>query len=71
MRNSLLDDLPENIATRIKLVKDLIVDLANSLETEEDLWEAWRGCNRSMSYLSAKHTIAKNNEEYLGGKDKD
>ena len=64
MRNSLLDDLPENIATRIKLVKDLIVDLANSLETEEDLWEAWRGCNRSMSYLSAKHTIAKNNEEY-------
>ena len=64
MRNSLLDVLPEDITTRIKLVKDLIVDLANSLETEEDLWEAWRGCNRSMSYLSAKHTIAKNNEEY-------
>jgi len=64
MRNSLLDVLPEDITTRIKLVKDLIVDLANSLETEEDLWEAWRGVNRSLRYLSAKHTIAKNNEEY-------
>jgi len=71
MRNKLVQPLPENKATRIKLVKDIIVDLADSLETEEDLWEAWRGCNRSMSYLSAKHTIAKNNEEYLGGKDKD
>ena len=64
MRNKLVQPLPENIATRIKLVKDIIVDLADSLETEKDLWEAWRRCNRSMSYLSAKHTIAKNNEEY-------
>ena len=71
MRNKLVQPLPENIATRIKLIEDIIVDLADSLDTEEDLWEAWRGVNRSQRYLSAKHTIAKNNEEYLGGKDKD
>tara|TARA_R100000329_G_scaffold141596_1_gene124524 strand:+ start:250 stop:465 length:216 start_codon:yes stop_codon:yes gene_type:complete len=71
MRNKLVQPLPENIATRIKLVKDIIVDLADSLETEKDLWKAWKECNQSMSYLSAKHTIVRNNEEYLGGKDKD
>jgi len=64
MRNSLLDVLPEDITTRIKLVKDLIVDLANSLETEKDLWDSYKNLNDSMMYLSAKHTIAKNNEEY-------
>ena len=71
MRNSLLDVLPENIATRIKLVTDLIVDLANSLETEEDLWDSYKNLNQSMMYLSARHTIAKNNEEYIGGTNKD
>ena len=55
-------------ATRIK---ETIIDLADSLESKEELWEAWKTLNKSMSYLSAKHTIAKNNEEYLGGKDKD
>ena len=65
MRNKLVQPLPENIATRIKLVKDIIVDLADSLETEEDLWKAWKECNRSMGYLSAKHTIAQTKEEYI------
>ena len=63
MRNKLVQPLPENIATRIKLVKDIILDLADSLETKDDLWEAWKECNRSMSYLSAKHTIAETKEE--------
>ena len=63
MRNKLVQPLPENIATRIKLVKDIILDLADSLETKDDLWEAWKQCNRSMSYLSAKHTIAETKEE--------
>jgi hypothetical protein len=64
MKNKLVQPLPENKATRIKLVKDIILDLADSLETKEDLWEAWKECNRSMSYLSAKHTIAETKEEY-------
>ena len=71
MHNDLLDVLPENKATRIKLVKDIILDLANSLETKEDLWEAWKECNRSMSYLSAKHTIAETKEDYLIDRNKD
>ena len=65
MRNKLVQPLPENIATRIKLVKDIIIDLSDSLETKEDLWKAWKECNRSMSYLSAKHTIAETKEEYI------
>ena len=71
MRNSLLDVLPEDITTRIKLVTDLIVDLADSLETEEDLWDSYKNLNKSMMYLSAKHTIAKNNEDYLIDRNKD
>jgi len=65
MRNKLVQPLPENIATRIKLVKDIIVDLADSLDTERDLWDAWKECNQSMSYLNAKHTIAQTKEEYI------
>ena len=65
MRNKLVQPLPEDIATRIKLVKDIIIDLSDSLETKEDLWKAWKECNRSMSYLSAKHTIAETKEEYI------
>ena len=65
MRNKLVQPLPENIATRIKLVKDIIVDLADSLETEEDLWDAYKNLNKSMMYLSAKHTIAQTEEEYI------
>jgi len=65
MRNKLVQPLPEDIATRIKLVKDIIVDLADSLDTERDLWNAWKECNQSMSYLNAKHTIAQTKEEYI------
>jgi len=64
MRQQLVQPLPEDIATRIKLVKDIIVDLADSLEVEKDLWDSYKALNDSMSYLGAKHTIAKNNEEY-------
>ena len=63
MRQQLVQPLPEDIATRIKLVKDIIVDLTDSLETEEYLWEAWKGCDRSMRYLSAKHTMKQVKEE--------
>ena len=71
MRNKLVQPLPENIATRIKLVKDIIVDLADSLETEKDLWDSYKNLNKSMMYLSARHTIAKDNEEYLIDRNKD
>jgi len=64
MRQQLVQPLPEDIATRIKLVKDIIVDLTDSLETEEDLWKAWKGCDRSMRYLSAKHTMKQVKEDY-------
>jgi hypothetical protein len=57
MRQQLVQPLPEDIATRIELVKDIIVDLADSLDTEEELWKAWKSCNQSMSYLNAKHTM--------------
>jgi hypothetical protein len=46
-------------ATRIK---ETIIDLADSLESKEELWEAWKTLNKSMSYLNAKHTMA---EEYF------
>lgn len=64
MKQNLVEPLPEDITTRIKLVKDIIVDLSDSLETEEDLWKAYRALSKSMSYLSAKHTIAQTKEEY-------
>ena len=65
MRNKLVQPLPEDIATRIKLVKDIIIDLADSLETEEDLWSSYKSLSKSMSYLNAKHTIAQTEEEYI------
>tara|TARA_R100001460_G_scaffold10360_3_gene24519 strand:+ start:1831 stop:2046 length:216 start_codon:yes stop_codon:yes gene_type:complete len=71
MKQQLVQPLPENKATRIKLVRDIILDLADSLETKDDLWEAWKECNRSMSYLSAKHTIAETKEDYLIDRNKD
>ena len=64
MRNKLVQPLPEDIATRIKLVKDIIIDLADSLETEEDLWSSYKSLSKSMSYLNAKHTIAQTEEDY-------
>ena len=42
-------------ATRIK---ETIIDLTDSLESKEELWEAWKTLNKSMSYLNAKHTMA-------------
>jgi hypothetical protein len=65
MKQNLVQPLPEDITTRIKLVKDIIIDLADSLETEEDLWKAYRTLSKSMSYLNAKHTIAQTKEEYI------
>ena len=57
MRNKLVQPLPEDIATRINLVRDIIIDLTDSLETEKDCWDAWKKVNKSLSYLSAKHTM--------------
>ena len=50
-----LDLWPELSATRIK---ETIIDLADSLESKEELWEAWKTLNKAMSYLNAKHTMA-------------
>ena len=41
-------------ATRIK---ETIIDLTDRLESEEELWEAWKTVNRGIKYLSAKHTM--------------
>ena len=65
MKQNLVQPLPEDITTRIKLVKDIIIDLSDSLETEEDLWKAYKSLSKSMSYLGAKHTIAQTKEEYI------
>ena len=64
MKQHLVEPLPEDIATRIRLVKDIVIDLADSLDSEEDLWDAFKSINKSMSYLSAKHTIAQTKEGY-------
>jgi len=63
MKQNLVQPLPEDITTRIKLVKDIIIDLADSLDSEKDLWDSYKVLNNSMSYLSAKHTIAQHKEE--------
>ena len=55
-----LDLWPELSATRIK---ETIIDLADSLETEKELWDSYRTLSKAMSYLSAKHTIAQTKEE--------
>ena len=51
MRNKLVQPLPEDIATMINLVRDIIIDLTDSLETEKDCWDAWKKLNKSLSYL--------------------
>ena len=63
MRNKLVQPLPENIATRIKLVKDIIIDLADSLETKEDLWKAWKEITEALHYLSAKDNMLEYEEK--------
>ena len=40
-----------------KSIKKTIIELADRLETEEELWEAWKTLNKAMSYLNAKHTM--------------
>ena len=47
-------------ATRIK---ELIIELADSYNSEEDLWETYKIVNKGISYLSAKHTMARVKEE--------
>ena len=44
-------------------IKETIVELTDRLETEEDLWEAYRLINRGLMYLSAKHTMRQVKEE--------
>ena len=63
MRNKSIQALPEDIATRINLVRDIIIDLTDSLDNQKDCWEAWKECNRSMGYLSAKQTMLEVQEE--------
>tara|TARA_R110002020_G_scaffold166469_1_gene354483 strand:+ start:348 stop:593 length:246 start_codon:yes stop_codon:yes gene_type:complete len=44
-------------------IRNTIVDLTDRFETEADLWEAYKLINKGLSYLSAKHTMAKVKEE--------
>ena len=44
-------------------IKKCIIALTDSLETEEELWDSWKQLNSAMSYLNAKHTMAKVKEE--------
>ena len=41
-------------ATRIK---ETIIDLTDRLDTEEQLWEAYKVINVGLRYLGAKHTM--------------
>ena len=38
-------------------IKETIVDLTDRLDTEEELWEAYKIINKGLSYLGAKHTM--------------
>ena len=44
-------------------IKETIVDLTDRLETEEQLWEAYKIINKGISYLGAKHTMKQVREE--------
>lgn len=62
-----IDDFPsgkefDNLVTATR-IKETIIDLADSLETEKELWDSYRVLSKAMSYLSAKHTIAQTKEE--------
>lgn len=62
-----IDDFPsgkefDNLVTATR-IKETIIDLSDSLESKEELWEAWKTLNKAMSYLGAKHTIAETKEE--------
>ena len=59
MRQQLVQPLPEDIATRIKLVRDIVIDLTDSLKTVEESNMAWSKIQGALSYLSAKDTMLK------------
>ena len=44
-------------------IKETIVDLTDRLETEEELWKAYKLINKGLMYLSAKHTMKQVKEE--------
>jgi hypothetical protein len=44
-------------------IADDIISLADSLDTEKGLWEAWKTLNKAMSYINAKHTMAQVKEQ--------
>ena len=46
--------MKETNATRIK---ETIIDLTDRLDTEEQLWEAYKVINKGLMYLGAKHTM--------------
>lgn len=45
------------LSMSVTSIKKTIIELADRLETEEELWEAWSTLNKAMSYLNAKHTM--------------
>ena len=51
-----MDKTAENIA-------DDIINLADRLDTEEELWKVWKTLNKAMSYVNAKHTMAQVKEQ--------
>jgi len=46
-------------------IKESIIYLTDRLETEEELWKAYKLINKGLMYLSAKHTMrqVKENKE--------
>ena len=44
-------------------IKESIIYLTDRLETEEELWEAYKLINKGLMYLSAKHTMRQVKEE--------
>tara|TARA_R100000234_G_C4987177_1_gene173863 strand:+ start:447 stop:644 length:198 start_codon:yes stop_codon:yes gene_type:complete len=44
-------------------IKESIIYLTDRLETEEQLWDAYKIINKGISYLGAKHTMTQVREE--------
>ena len=44
-------------------IKESIIYLTDRLETEEELWKAYKLINKGLMYLSAKHTMKQVKEE--------
>ena len=45
-------------------IKESIIYLTDRLETEEQLWDAYKIINKGISYLGAKHTMTQVREEW-------